>query len=334
MRSQTFLVALSGSAAERHRLRGETVLAIDSVEGRPQRVLRGVSLIVAAMFVTSVQDVVFKIFSDRLSLGQIFTLRALLAFPLLLALAWAQGLGRGGLADALRTWPLLRAFFMALMFLAFYAAIPFVNLSVLGAGTYTAPILVTLLSAYLIGEAVGRRGWIAVLVGFAGVVILLRPGTDAFSLWGLLPVIGAAFYAVAHVTTRWKCQSVPIAAMALSVNMVMLAAGLAVSGALWFWQPDDALVRSYPYLFSGWSPLGAREWLVLGVLALLTVVISAGIAGAYQAAPPPLVATFEYSYLVFVALWDSLFFAASPGGSTILGMLLIIAAGLLVLRRR
>jgi len=184
-----------------------------SLPARPQQVVRGVLLIVAAMFVTSVQDVVFKVFSTTLPLGQIFALRALLALPLLFALAWVQGIGGSVLAHALGTWPLLRSLLMTLMFLAFYAAIPFVNLSVLGAGTYTAPIFVTLLSAYAIGEPVGVRGWIAVLVGFSGVLVLLQPGTEAFSPWALLPVIGATFYALAHVTTRAKCQSVPLAAM-------------------------------------------------------------------------------------------------------------------------
>ncbi len=222
---------------------------------------------------------------------------------------------------------------MTFMFLAFYSAIPFVNLSVLGAGTYTAPIFVTVLSAYVIGERVGIRGWFAVCVGFAGVLILLQPGTDAFSPWAVLPVMGAVFYATAHIITRTKCQSVPLAAMALSLNLVLLAAGLAVSGLLLVWQPGGELVSSYPYLFAGWLPLGRSEWLVLGLLAVLTVVIGLGIAGAYQAAPPPIVATFEYSYLVFVAFWDLLYFDTSPGSATIIGMLLIIGAGLLIMRR-
>lgn len=235
--------------------------------------------------------------------------------------------------QALRPWPLLRALFMTFMFLAFYSAIPFVNLSVLGAGTYTAPIFVTVLSAYLIGERVGLRGWFAVCLGFAGVLILLQPGTEAFSPWAVLPVIGAAFYATAHIITRTKCQAVPLAAMALSLNIVMLAAGLAVSGLLLIWRPGEELVIGYPYLLSNWLPLGWSEWLVLGILAVLTVVIGLGIAGAYQAAPPPIVATFEYSYLLFVAVWDLLYFDTAPSSATVIGMLSIIGAGLLVMRR-
>ncbi len=309
------------------------MVGIDAQE-RPQRVARGVTLIVGAMFVTSVQDVVFKIFSDALPLGQIFALRAMLAIPLLVALAWAQGIRGAVLADALRMWPLLRSLFMTLMFLSFYSAIPFVNLSVLGAGTYTAPIFVTLLTGFVIGEPVGWRGWIAVLVGFTGVIILLQPGTDAFSPWAVLPVLGAVFYALAHIITRTKCQSYPLATMALSLKITMLAAGLIVSGTMLVWQPDADLARAYPFIFGGWSPVGVTEWLVLGLLAVFTVVIGMGIAGAYQAATPSLVATFEYSYLVFAAVWDYAVFASPPSAATLAGMVLIIAAGMMALKSR
>ena len=85
---------------------------------------------------------------------------------------------------------MLRAVFITTTFLAFYGAIPFLSLSTLGAANYSAPIFVTLLAALAIGEPVGRRGWFGVLLGFVGVLVLLRPGSDAFSIWALMPVIG------------------------------------------------------------------------------------------------------------------------------------------------
>lgn len=309
-------------------------MSIVNEPARPQNIARGITLIVATAFVISIQDVLFKLFSTQLSLWQIFTVRALLAFPLILALAWVRGIQRSILVDAMRKWTLLRSLFLTLMIVAFYSAIPFLSLSTIGAANYIAPILIALLSAYIISEPVGMRGWLAVFVGFVGVIILLQPGTDAFSLWAVLPVIGACFYALSHVTTRAKCQSIPLATMALSLNMVMLVVGLVLSGILLFWQPSEELVRSYPNVFGNWSPISTLEWFFLGLLAILVVVIGMMLASAYQTAPPSIVATFEYSYLVFVAMWDLLFFDTSPSGSTILGMLLIIGAGLMVLRRR
>jgi drug/metabolite transporter (DMT)-like permease len=305
-----------------------------SVYARPQNVARGVSLILAAALTISIQDVVFKLFSGELTLWQIFALRGALAIPLLLALCWIRGVQRGVVRAAFEKWSLLRAAFITTTFLAFYAAIPFLSLSTVGAANYVAPIFVTLLSAYAIREAVGPLGWLAVFLGFAGVLVLLQPGTDAFSLWALLPIVGAAFYALAHITTRVKCQNIPVAALALSQNIVMVLAGVTVSLLLLWLKPQGGLFEDYPYLFGLWSDVDLTDWLVLALLAGFTIVIGMMLAGAYQAAPPSIVATFEYSYLVFVAGWDILFFDIAPAITSITGMVLIVVAGLLVLRRK
>lgn len=290
-------------------------------------------LIVMAALTISIQDVIFKLFSSNLTLWQIFALRGVLAVPLLLAESWMRGTHKGVLRAAFGKWPLLRALFITTTFLAFYAAIPFISLSTVGAANYIAPIFVALLSAYVIREAVRPLGWIGVLLGFVGVVVLLQPGTDAFSPWALLPVMGAAFYALTHITTRTRCQSVPLAALSLSQNTMMFLAGIVVSLLLVSLKPQGEVVAAYPYIFGGWSTVTPTDWLVLLLLAGFAVVIGMMLAGAYQAAPPSTVATFEYSYLVFVAVWDILFFEIAPTVVSITGMILVVAAGLLVLRR-
>ncbi|MEP1209282.1 MAG: DMT family transporter [Rhizobiaceae bacterium] len=304
--------------------------------GRPQNIARGITLIVAAALTISVQDAVFKLFSGQLTLWQIFALRGCLAIPMLLVVGRAAGknaTGVGTLRLALGRWPLLRSAFITTTFLCFYAAIPFLSLSTVGAANYIAPIFVTLLSAYVISEPVGKRGWIGVFLGFTGVVVLLQPGSDAFSPWALLPVIGAGFYALAHITTRAKCQDVSMAALALSQNTIMCLAGFLVSGLLLTLKPDGEVARAFPYIFGTWASVSLADVAVLTLLAAFAVVIGMLLAGAYQAAPPPTVATFEYSYLVFVALWDILFFAVMPTLPSLTGMVLIVGAGLLVMRR-
>jgi len=303
-------------------------------EIRPQNIARGVMLILAAAFMISVQDVIFKLFSSELTLWQIFALRGVLAVPMVLAVSWVQGVQQGIVSAALGRWPLLRSVLITMTFLAFYAAIPFLSLSTVGAANYIAPVFVTLLSAYVIREAVGLRGWLGVLLGFLGVIVLLQPGTDAFSPWALLPVMGAAFYAMAHITTRAKCQNTPLAAMTLALNLIMLLAGVIVSSVLFLLKPEGEVATAFPYIFGMWSAVEATDWLVLALLAGLAIIIGMLLAGAYQAAPPSTVSTFEYSYLAFVALWDILFFDMAPTITSTAGMILIVTAGLLVLQRR
>ena len=305
-----------------------------SIGTRPENILRGVSLIIAATLTISIQDVVFKFFSSELTLWQIFALRGLLAVPMLLVITIVRRRQYGVLRAALTRWSILRAISITVTFLAFYSAIPFLSLSTVGAANYIAPIFVTLLSAYVIREAVGPLGWLGVFIGFSGMIVLLQPGTDAFSPWAFLPVLGAAFYAVAHIITRTKCQTVPLAALALSQNLVMLCAGLIVSVILLWLKPQGDIPNTYPYIFGMWSSVSLSDWLVLALLASFAIVIGMLLAGAYQAAPPSIVSTFEYSYLVFVAVWDILFFSNSPTISSVTGMMLIVVAGLLVLRRK
>jgi len=302
-------------------------------ESRPQNSLHGVLMILAAALTISIQDLIFKLFSSELSLWQIFSLRGLIAVPILIIIA-ARSAQKGILRTAFGKWPLLRSIFITMTFLAFYAAIPFLSLSTVGAANYVAPIFVTLLSAYVIKEAVGLAGWFGVLLGFTGVVVLLQPGTDSFSPWAALPILGAAFYALAHVITRAKCQNVSLPALALSQNLIMLLAGLLLSAILFLVNPIGELTVTYPYIFGLWSEVGVQDWLVLALLALFAIVIGMLLAGAYQAAPPSIVSTFEYSYLLFVATWDILFFDIVPTVTTVTGMVLIVVAGLLVVRRK
>ncbi|WP_261842927.1 DMT family transporter [Aliamphritea ceti] len=298
------------------------------------RKLLGASLIVIAVFMMSVQDALVKHYSGDLSLWQIFTLRGVLAIPLLLLVAMfmrqQQGIWRG----AMQKWALIRSVFMVLMYISLYAAIPFLSLSVIAAGFYTGPIFVTLLSAFLLGEPVSRRGWLAIAVGFIGVLVILQPGGDAFTAWALIPVFGGLMYALTNVTTRSKCQTMPMAALALSLTVMLLLLGAVFSLILYFWQGSGDAAEQLPFLLGGWSETGWSQWLLFLVLAFLTIGISITLVGAYQVAPPPLVATFDYSYLVFVGVWDFLFFNTVPSITTLCGMLLIIAAGLLVTIKR
>jgi len=300
---------------------------------RPQNLLRGVLLILSAALTISIQDVVFKLFSGELTLWQIFSLRGMLAIPILLTVYWIRGIQKTVWRAALSKWPLLRSLFLTMTFVAFYAAIPFLSLSTVGAANYIAPIFVALLSAFVIKEAVGPFGWIGVFLGFTGVVVLLKPGTDAFSAWSLLPILGAVFYALSHITTRVKCQSVPLAAMTLSLNLVMLLVGLALSLVLASLSHESEIAQDYPYIFGSWSSVDMNDWLVLTLLAGFSIVIGSLLAGAYQAAPPSKISTLEYSYLVFVAVWDILFFDILPTINSVTGMVLIVVAGLFVLHR-
>lgn len=305
-----------------------------STEALSQNILRGVILIIATALLISLQDVTFKLFSGNLSLWQVFALRGVLTLPLLMLLVGSRGRLKATLVDSYSGWALLRTLCMTVAFVIFYAALPFVSLSTAGAGIYLAPIFVALLSAFVIGERVNFGGWIGVFLGFAGVVILLQPGSDAFTSFALLPIASAVFYAFAIVITRTRCQSVSAEALALSFNASLMIAGFLVSAALLLWPPVGQLAENFPFIFGTWSSVARGDWLVLLGLAGLAAMIGVMLAKAYQNAPPATIATFEYSYIVFVAIWDIVFFGHAPTAMSVTGIVMIIGAGVLVMKRR
>ncbi len=295
--------------------------------GRPDHTALGIAIILASVLTMAFADAVVKLVSADLTVWQVFAARSAVAVPILIALIVAAGVD---LKPRAPTWTLVRAGLLVLTWLAFYASLPVLSLSVAAVAVYTNPIMIALLSALLIGEPVSPRQWGGVLIGFAGVVAILKPGTDAFSWFTLLPLLAAALYALAMVLTRSKCQDEAPLTLALALHVLFLAAGLLATAVLAFAGLGTETKAALPFLLGDWAPMGMREWGLMALLGALAAAYFVGVARAYQIAPPPIIATFDYAYLVSAALWGFVFFAETPDALTVVGMVLITAAGLLV----
>ena len=290
----------------------------------------GIAIILGSVLTMAFADAVVKLVSANITVWQVFVARSLVAIPLLAGL-WAFS-GTGFTLKAPK-WTVLRSALLLLTWLAFYASFPVLDLSVAAVAVYTNPIMIALLSALLIGEPVNARQWGGVLLGFAGVVAILKPGTEAFSWFTLLPLMGAGFYALAMVLTRSKCQDEAPLALAISLHGAFLIAGLLATAALALIGLNAETKAAFPFLFGDWAPMGPREWGLMVLIGALSAAYFIGVARAYQIAPPPVIATFDYAYLVSAALWGFVFFAETPDLLTVVGMVLITAAGVLVAAR-
>jgi len=296
---------------------------------RPENTTLGVALIVGSVFLMTLADALVKLVSADLALWQIYVTRSLVSIPVLAVLMFWRGIDLWPKAPG---WAYLRAALLVLMWIVYYASLPLLDLSVAAVALYTSPLLIALFSALLIGEPVGPQRWIAILIGFVGVLTILRPGTDASSWFMLLPILGAAFYAVAMVLTRSKCLDETPLTLALALNVSLMAAGLVVTGVLLVLDLTPEASSAYPFVLAPWAGMGAREWGVVSLLGVLIAIYSAGVAKAYQSAAPTIVGTFDYAYLIFAALWGFVLFSETPDTATVTGMALIAAAGILVAR--
>tara|TARA_R110002020_G_scaffold133617_18_gene298142 strand:- start:1762 stop:2670 length:909 start_codon:yes stop_codon:yes gene_type:complete len=274
-------------------------------------------------------DALIKRASADFLLWQIFVLRSLLAIPVLMALALRKG--RAGL-KALRVrgvgWVLVRSALLVAMWVLYYAALPHLKLSIAASAYYTLPIFICLFSAVLLNERVGRLGWAAVAAGFAGVVLILDPRAGDFNAFVLLPLAAAALYALAMILTRTKCRYEHPLALSVALNLTFVAVGGA--GTLWGYLGGEG----GGYLAGAWMPMDGSAWGAMVVLAAAILVGSVGAAIAYQLGRPSVIASYDFAYVGFAAVWGAMLFGEIPDLQAVAGIALIVAAGLLAVRRR
>ena len=225
---------------------------------------------------------------------------------------------------------MIRSLLLLLMWVSYYSALPLIPLSVAAVAIYTTPIFIALISTRYAGESLSPLGWAAVAIGFSGVALVLRPGAEAFSPAALLPVIGAVFYALAMVVTRRHCRNEHPLVLAFGLNIGFL--GAAIIGGIASLMVSDVTAARAQFLLSPWQSLGWQQLFFIVGYACALVFINTATARAYQIAPSALVGTFDYAYLAFACLWGYLLFGEVPDMFTWAGMLLILIAGLLVIR--
>lgn len=296
---------------------------------RPDNVPLGVATIVGTVLALSLGDALIKSLGGGGGTGlwQLFAVRSLLAFPVLLGAALTF-LNRNRLMPNSVRWIAVRSLLLTAMWIAYYLALPLLPLAVAAAAYYTLPLFIVAFAALFGGEAVGRSQWIGVALGFLGILLVLRPGGKAFVWVALLPIFSAILYALAMILTRTKCRNEHPATLALGLNATFIVVGLfgLLVGQIF-------PVEAAGFLSPGWTTMSSHEWRTTAILAGLILVASVGTAVAYQAAPASTVGTFDFAYVGFALIWGALFFAERPDNVALVGIALIVIAGVLAVRR-
>lgn len=285
-----------------------------SPAGTPPARLRAIAMMLACVGVFSLMDAVLKTLSAHYPAFEVASLRGAASLPLLLA--WAAA--TTGLRPLLRArWPLhlLRGALGIMMMAAFVHALRTLPLSTAYSIFFVAPLLITAMSVPFLREHVGPRRWTAIAVGFAGVLVVLRPGVGGVASAAGIAVLLAAFgYAVSAITVRVLARTDSTQAM-----VVWLMALMALGAGVLAW-PE-------------WQPVRAEHaWLivVLGIAGALGQYL---ITEAFRLGEASLLAPLEYTALVWGVLWDATLWGVLPDGATWLGAAIIVASGLYLVRR-
>ena len=276
---------------------------------------RGALFMMASMAGFSLNDALIKTVAGELPLFQAVFLRGLIATALIAGLAWSQG--------ALTFRPRRRDRRLIVQrcigeiggtacFLTALFNMPIANASAI---LQSLPLAVTLAAALFLGEPVGWRRYLAILVGFLGVLIIVRPGSDGFNAYALWAVAAIGFIVLRDLSTRSLTPDVPALGVALVTSAALTAtAGMAAAVA-------------------GWQPVAAAHLLVLGLAAvcLLTgyifgvMTMRIGEIGFIQ--------PFRYTLLVWAMLFGIVMFDEWPDAWMLAGSAIVVATGLFTFYR-
>lgn len=195
----------------------------------------------------------------------------------------------------------------------FFTAIYYLPLAETITCYLSAPIIVVALSAIFLGEQVGWRRWSAVLVGFVGVVIAMRPSTSSISFGALIAVAGAFCSATLMIVTR----------QLRGTSQTFLAFSQ-ISGTLLF----GAVVAPFQWITPAWSHVGI--FLVAGVISVGALLCA---NRSLSLAPASVLAPYKFTAILFAALFGYLVFGDIPPPTTIIGAIIIVSSGLYIFMR-
>jgi len=267
-----------------------------------------------AMAALAAMDATMKELAGRYPALQVASLRGLVSLPFIVS--WVLYRERS-LKTFLRVrwgWQVARGLLGVLMLTSFIYAIGAMPLSEAYALFFVAPLFITAMSVPLLGEKVGPRRWVAVLIGFAGVLVMLRPGAVELNLATLAIMVTALCYALNAVSVRILGRSDSTASM--SFWFIVVVAAVAGLLALPSWEP----VR-----------LADAGW--LAALGLTGALGQFWITAAFRCAPISVVAPFEYSTLFWGVVLDLAIWGELPPPIVFVGAAVIILSGLYIIHR-
>lgn len=277
--------------------------------------LRGALYMCVAMAAFTINDAMMKAATQTLPLWQAIAMRGLLTLGPLIAIGAMTGrlTLRMGRRDAVTVG--IRSFAEVASTLLFLAALVHMPLANLSAIMQSLPLAVTLAAWAVFGDKVGWRRMTAILVGFAGVLIIVRPGPEGFDIYALIGLASVAFVVVRDLSTRELSKAVPSATVAVAASLSVTA---------------TALVLSVP---GGWVGVSLREGLLICGAAASLVVGYNFVVMVMRVGDIGFVAPFRYVSLLVALVLGWAVFGTLPDALTLFGAGLVVASGLFTLWR-
>ena len=273
--------------------------------------IRGATIMVLAMLGFAIEDMFIKMLSGVVPVGQILILLGVggsLIFAVIVRLQGRALLERDMLSGPV----LLRAAGEIIGTVGFINAIVFTTLSSASAILQATPLVVTLGAALFLSEPVGWRRWSAILIGFFGVLMIVRPGLDGFTPLSLFAVVGVLGLALRDLATRKTTKSLSTMQLSFLGFLAIIPAGVALIS----FGPDTL------------TPMTPRSIGIMALALAIGVVAYYGIVAAMRVGEISFVTPFRYTRLIFALILGVSIFGDRPDMWTLIGAAIIVASGI------
>ena len=271
-------------------------------------------MLATAVVVFPLLNASVKFLAADYSLVQIIWVRSIVHF-LWMVVLFMPGMGWQLFRTQRLGLQLTRSALQLVALVAFVIGLVFIPMTTATSIYFTGPLMVVALAVPLLGERVGPRRWLAVLVGFLGALVIIRPGFEGMH-WAALSILASAlFYAIYQILTRRAADHDDFRVSAVyTIVIALVTSSIAVP---FYWE----------------TPIGWLDWLVFGGLGIFGGLGHLFVIKAYEHAEASFIGPFDYGQLIGVTIIGYLVFAEFPDIWTWIGAAIIIASGLYVARR-
>ena len=293
---------------------------------------KGIILILLGMFVFSIQDSIMKYIYSFVSLYEIYLIRTLVSFVIILLF-----LKITKKPIIFKTqYPLLTFCRIILFFFGFSSF--YISLTVLPLITATAlffvtPFLITIFAKFFLKEQIGPRRWLAVIIGFIGVYVILNPDFNNFDYMSLTPILCAFCYSLSMIIIKITSEKDSVYTQTFTFYL-----GAIIISVIFYFTFGDGQYNTidHPasqFIFREWFSNLENSMLLMIVTGFTASVAFLLLFSAYRIASPAVISPFEYSILVWSSLSGWFFFNEIPDLKTIIGIILIVCGGIYIFIR-
>ena len=290
------------------------------------------TLFAFGMVIIPINDALIKLMSVYLSLGQIMLVRAI--FSIIIIIFVSRGISKMFTLPARVFWLFVgRGMCIVVAMISFFAALGSLPLAIAISIFFVSPLFITLLSVPILGETIGIHRAIAVLIGLAGMFVIIQPGGDQFRPETLLVVLSAFSYAMCQIWTRRLSGMGDLATM-VSVQQIcyLVVGGLLVMMNIYMQRPDSDN-PTIDFLLRAPATISLMDHLFILICGISVLLLSVTSAHAYRVLEASVIAPFEYVAIPSGILWGMLIWDEWPETSAWIGMALIFAGGLYMVYR-